>query len=151
MTRSTAKVGCSSDGQVTDDEVTRYFARKKIGLTNAKLRHRGPRSSKGHPSMAPKKVNSDGVKLRMQKADAKLIAHNKAINKHWKGVSYWTDVEEDYEENDDENQGPQYRHFPTRLLQRILWAPYFLSSIRVILISTSFGLCLADTKLLIFC
>ncbi|EFX75644.1 hypothetical protein DAPPUDRAFT_107719 [Daphnia pulex] len=56
MTRSTAKVGCSSDGQVTDDEVTRYFARKKIGLTNAKLRHRGPRISKGHPSMAPKKV-----------------------------------------------------------------------------------------------
>ncbi|EFX75938.1 hypothetical protein DAPPUDRAFT_107439 [Daphnia pulex] len=56
MTRSTAKVGCSSDGQVTDDEVTRYFARKKIGLTNAKLRHRGPRSSKGHPSMAPKKM-----------------------------------------------------------------------------------------------
>ncbi|EFX67717.1 hypothetical protein DAPPUDRAFT_115212 [Daphnia pulex] len=55
MTRSTAKVGCSSDGQVTDDEVTRYFARKKIGLTNAKLRHRGPRISKGHPSMAPKK------------------------------------------------------------------------------------------------
>ncbi|EFX70952.1 hypothetical protein DAPPUDRAFT_112256 [Daphnia pulex] len=58
MTRSTAKVGCSSDGQVTDDEVTRYFARKKIGLTNAKLRHRGPRSSKGHPSMAPKKERS---------------------------------------------------------------------------------------------
>ena len=112
MTRSTAKVGCSSDGQVTDDEVTRYFARKKIGLTNVKLRHRGPRSSKGHPSMAPKKVNSDAVKLRMQqKADAKLIAHNKAINKHWKGVSYWTDVEEDYEENDDENQGPQYRQY----------------------------------------
>jgi hypothetical protein len=25
MTRSTAKVGCSSDGQVADDEVTRYF------------------------------------------------------------------------------------------------------------------------------
>ncbi|EFX78744.1 hypothetical protein DAPPUDRAFT_320194 [Daphnia pulex] len=61
MTRSTAKVGCSSDGQVTDDEVTRYFARKKIGLTNAKLRHRGPRISKGHPSMAPKKVNSDAT------------------------------------------------------------------------------------------
>ncbi|EFX67805.1 hypothetical protein DAPPUDRAFT_330691 [Daphnia pulex] len=61
MTRSTAKVGCSSYGQVTDDEVTRYFARKKIGLTNAKLRHRGPRSSKGHPSMAPKKVNSDAT------------------------------------------------------------------------------------------
>jgi hypothetical protein len=82
--------------------VTRYFARKKIGLSNAKLRHRGPRSSKGHPSMAPKKVNSDAVKLRMQqKADAKLIAHHKAINKHWKGVSYWTDVEEDYQENDD--------------------------------------------------
>ncbi|EFX64513.1 hypothetical protein DAPPUDRAFT_118109 [Daphnia pulex] len=55
MTRSTTKVGCSSDGQVADDEVTRYFARKKIGLTNAKLRHRGPRISKGHPSMAPKK------------------------------------------------------------------------------------------------
>ncbi|EFX61820.1 hypothetical protein DAPPUDRAFT_271727, partial [Daphnia pulex] len=112
MTRSTAKVGCSSDGQVTDDEVTRYFARKKIGLTNAKLRHRGPRSSKGHPSMAPKKVNSDAVKLRMQqKADAKLIAHQKAINKHWKGVSYWTDVEEDYQENDDENQETQYREY----------------------------------------
>jgi hypothetical protein len=29
MTRSTAKVGCSSDGQFADDEVTRYFARKK--------------------------------------------------------------------------------------------------------------------------
>ncbi|EFX64512.1 hypothetical protein DAPPUDRAFT_118108 [Daphnia pulex] len=56
MTRSTTKVGCSSDGQVADDEVTRYFARKKIGLTNAKLRHRGPRISKGHPSMAPKKT-----------------------------------------------------------------------------------------------
>jgi hypothetical protein len=112
MTRSTAKVGCSSDGQVTDDEVTRYFARKKIGLTNAKLRHRGPRSSKGHPSMAPKKVNSDAVKLRMQqKADAKLIAHHKAINKHWKGVSYWTDVEEDYKENDDENQETQFRQY----------------------------------------
>ncbi|EFX81329.1 hypothetical protein DAPPUDRAFT_242192 [Daphnia pulex] len=60
--------------------------------------------------MAPKKVNSDAVKLRMQrKADAKLIAHHKAINKHWKGVSYWTDVEEDYQENDDENQEPKYR------------------------------------------
>ncbi|EFX66375.1 hypothetical protein DAPPUDRAFT_116460 [Daphnia pulex] len=55
MTRSTAKVWCSSDGQVADDDVTRYFARKKIGLTNAKLRHLGPRISKGHPSMAPKK------------------------------------------------------------------------------------------------
>jgi hypothetical protein len=89
MTRSTAKVGFSSDGQVADDEVTRYFARKKIGLTKAKLRPRGPRISKGHPSMTPKKVNSDAVKLRMQrKADAKLIAHHKAINKNWKGVSF---------------------------------------------------------------
>jgi hypothetical protein len=43
--------------------------------------------------MAPKKVNSDAVKLRMErKADAKLIAHLKVIKKHWKGVSYWTDV-----------------------------------------------------------
>jgi hypothetical protein len=112
MTRSTAKVGCSSDCQVADDEVTRYFARKKIGMTNAKLRHRGPRISKGHPSMAPKKVNSDAVKLRMpRKADAKLIAHHNAINKHWKGVRYWTDVEEDYRENDNENQEPQYRQY----------------------------------------
>ncbi|EFX66377.1 hypothetical protein DAPPUDRAFT_263275 [Daphnia pulex] len=62
--------------------------------------------------MAPKKVNSDAVKLRMQqKADAKLIAHHKAINKHWKGVSYWTDVEEDNQENDDENQETQYREY----------------------------------------
>jgi hypothetical protein len=29
LTRSTAKVGCSSDGHMADDEVTRYFARKK--------------------------------------------------------------------------------------------------------------------------
>ncbi len=29
MTRSTAKVGCSSDGQVADYEVTRFIARKK--------------------------------------------------------------------------------------------------------------------------
>jgi hypothetical protein len=29
MNRSTAKVECSSYGQVADDEVTRYFARKK--------------------------------------------------------------------------------------------------------------------------
>jgi hypothetical protein len=28
MTQSTAKVGCSTDGQVAGDEVTRYFARK---------------------------------------------------------------------------------------------------------------------------
>jgi hypothetical protein len=59
----------------------RIFA-KKNGLTNAKLQHRFSRISKGHPSMAPKKVNSDDVrvvKLRMQrKADAKLIAHHKA-------------------------------------------------------------------------
>jgi hypothetical protein len=62
--------------------------------------------------MAPKKVDSDAVKLRMQrKADAKLIARHKAINKHWKGVSYWTDVEEDYQENDVENQEPQYRQY----------------------------------------
>ncbi len=47
--------------------------------------------------MAPKKVNSDAVKHRMQqKPDAKLITHHKAINKHWKGVSYSTDVEEYY-------------------------------------------------------
>jgi hypothetical protein len=62
--------------------------------------------------MARKRVNSDVVKLRMQqKADAKLIAHHKTINKHWMGVSYWTDVEEDYQENDDENQEAQYRQY----------------------------------------
>ncbi len=50
----------------------------------------------------------DAVKLRMQrKAEAKLIAHHKAINKHWKGVSYWTDADEVNQENDDENPDRQ--------------------------------------------
>jgi hypothetical protein len=36
--------------------------------------------------MAAEKVNSEAVKLRMQrKADAKLIANHKAINGHWNG------------------------------------------------------------------
>jgi hypothetical protein len=79
-----------------------------MGLNNSKFRHRGPRISKGHPSMATKKVNSDAVKLRMKrKADAKLIAHHIAINKHWKGVNYWTDVDKDNRENYDENLEPQ--------------------------------------------
>ena len=107
--------------------------------------------------MAPKKVNSDAVKLRMQqKADAKLIAHHKAINKHWKGVSYWTDVEEDYQENDNENQEPQYRQYSYPFTAKEPVGPVFSkfhpcdTNLRLV-ISTSFGLCLADSKLLIFC
>jgi hypothetical protein len=42
-----------------------------------------------------------------RKAEAKLIAHHKAINKHWKGVSYWTDADEVNQENDDENPDRQ--------------------------------------------
>ncbi|EFX64911.1 hypothetical protein DAPPUDRAFT_117729 [Daphnia pulex] len=81
MTRSTAKVGCSSDGQVTDDEVTRYFARKKIGLTNAKLRHRGPRISKGHPSMAPKKTmkNQKGKTFLKDKRYLSLLEFKRSV------------------------------------------------------------------------
>jgi hypothetical protein len=110
MTRSTDKRGCSSDGQDPDDEVTRFFAQKKIGLTNAKFKHLGPRISKGHPSMALKKVNSDAVKLRMQrKGNAKLIAHHKSINKQRKGLKYWTYVDEDCRENDDETTVYQER------------------------------------------
>lgn len=46
-----------------------------------------------------------------RKAYAKLIAHQKAINKHWKPVSYWTNVDEEYRENDDENPEPMYREY----------------------------------------
>jgi hypothetical protein len=103
--------------------------------------------------MAPKKVNSDAVKLRMQqKADAKLIAHHKAINKHWKGVRYWTVVEEYYRENDDENQEPQYRQYSYPFTAKEPVGPVFSKFHRVvILLSSCFGLCLADSKLLIFC
>jgi hypothetical protein len=38
---------------------------------------------------------------------AKLIAHHKTINNYCKGVKYWTDVDKDYRENDDENPEPQ--------------------------------------------
>jgi hypothetical protein len=41
-----------------------------------------------------------------RKAYAKLIAHHEAINKHWKAVSFWTNVYEEYRENDDENLEP---------------------------------------------
>jgi hypothetical protein len=36
-----------------------------------------------------------------QKADEKLIVHHKAINKHWKGVRFWIDVDKYYSENND--------------------------------------------------
>jgi hypothetical protein len=59
--------------------------KKKIGLTNAKLRHQVLAFLKDiYP---PKKFNSDAVKFRMQrKTDSKLIAHHKAINKNRKEV-----------------------------------------------------------------
>ncbi|EFX65722.1 hypothetical protein DAPPUDRAFT_117036 [Daphnia pulex] len=93
MTRSTAKVGCSSDGQVTDDEVTRYFARKKIGLTNAKLRHRGPRSSKGHPSMAPKKTmkNKKGKTFLKDKRYLSLLEFKRSVTTSI--LFYWLNAE----------------------------------------------------------
>ncbi len=60
--------------------------------------------------MALKKVNSDAVKLRMQrKGNAKLIAHHKSINKQRKGLKYWTYVDEDCRENDDETTVYQER------------------------------------------
>jgi hypothetical protein len=46
-----------------------------------------------------------------RKTNAKLIAQNKAINKHWEGVKYWTDVDEDYRKNDDENPYTQYGEY----------------------------------------
>jgi hypothetical protein len=94
-TRSSNKGGSSSETVDPDVEATRYFARKKIGLTNATLRYRDPRVLKVHPSMLPRsvRVNSDAAKLNMQKkADAKKIAHHQAINRNWKQVRRWDEV-----------------------------------------------------------
>ena len=92
QTQSSAKEEFFSETVDPDVEVTRYFAGKKIGLTNATLRCRGPRMLKAHPSLLAKRVNSEAAKLNMQKrADAKKIAHHKSINRNWKEVRHWSD------------------------------------------------------------
>lgn len=92
-TRSSGQERSSSETADPDAEVTRYFAGKQVGLTNATLRYRGPRVLKANPFKLAKRVNSNAAKLNMQmRADAKKVAHHKAVNRNWKEVRVWDDV-----------------------------------------------------------
>ncbi len=76
QTRKPNRAGSSSETADPDGEVTRYFTGKKVGLTNATLRCRGPRVLTAHLLRLAKKTNSDSAKLNMQKkANAKKFAH----------------------------------------------------------------------------
>jgi hypothetical protein len=72
--------------------VTQYYTGKKVGLTNATLRCRGPRVLTVYPFRLAKKTNSISAKLNMQKkADAKKVAHHKVVNRNWKECKVWGD------------------------------------------------------------
>lgn len=109
QTRGSEKVGSTSETTDPDAEVARYFAGKKVGLTNATLRCRGPRVLKANPFRLAKRVNSDSAKLNMQKrADAKKVAHHKDVNRNWKDCKVWDDVGR-RSRGDDGEPRPQYQ------------------------------------------
>ncbi len=73
-TRRPTRAGSSSETADPDGDVTRYYTGKKVGLTNATLRCRGPRVLTAHPFRLAKKIDSDKAKLNTQKkADAKKV------------------------------------------------------------------------------
>lgn len=88
---SSAKEGSTSETVDHEVEAPRYFSGKKIGLRYATSKCRGPRVLTAHPSMLAKRMNSEPVKLNTRnRADAKEIAHQKAINRNWKEVRHWS-------------------------------------------------------------
>jgi len=94
QTRRPERAGSASETTDPDAEVIRYFAGKKVGLTNATLRCRGPRVLAANPYKVAKRINSDSTKLRMQKrADAKKVDLHKAVNRNWKECKVWGDDE----------------------------------------------------------
>lgn len=108
-TRRPNRAGSSSETADPDGEVTRYFSGKKVGLTNATLRCRGPRVLTANPFRLAKKTNSDSAKLNMQKkADAKKVAHHKAVNRNWKECKGWGDVVR-RSRDDDDSPRPQFQ------------------------------------------
>jgi hypothetical protein len=62
-----------------------------------------------HPFRLAKKTNSDSAKLNTQKkADAKKVAHQKAVNRNWKECKVWCDVER-RSRADDDSPRPQFQ------------------------------------------
>jgi hypothetical protein len=104
--RKSRKVGCSirklipdGDGVVNSSLITDGTAKRKIG--NEKMT--------AHPFQLAKKTNSDSAKLNMQKkADAKKVAHHKAVNRNWKECKVWCDVGR-RSRADDDSPRPQFQ------------------------------------------